>query len=222
MTKARNLSLLSAVEAGATTDQTKSDIDGLGIAASSITGALPAISAANLTSIPAANVTGVLPVGTTGGSGLTTHGRIGASARSYLTSNANNQTGSVYITGMTSQWIRNTDVFEAAANGIKVKIAGTYLCTWGIYTYSTGTSSSGTYHQEYLTINGATISDTHTIYCRSLDGHADRYELKGHAHTITLSANDIIGLQVHFNSATGTISSGVGGTHLALTYISEN
>ena len=35
MSKARNLSLLSTVEAGATTDQTKADIEGLGIAVGS-------------------------------------------------------------------------------------------------------------------------------------------------------------------------------------------
>ena len=42
---------LDAIEASATADQSKSDIEALGIAASSITGALPAISGANLTGI---------------------------------------------------------------------------------------------------------------------------------------------------------------------------
>ena len=49
MTKARNISILNTVEAGATADQTKADIEGLGIAASSITGALPAIDGSALT-----------------------------------------------------------------------------------------------------------------------------------------------------------------------------
>jgi len=44
---------LDGIEAGATADQTKADIEALGIAASSITGALPAISGANLTGIDA-------------------------------------------------------------------------------------------------------------------------------------------------------------------------
>ena len=52
MSRARNISSLSTVEVGATADQTKSDIEGLGIAASSVTGALPAISGASLTSLP--------------------------------------------------------------------------------------------------------------------------------------------------------------------------
>ena len=44
---------LDGIEAGATVDQSKADIEGLGIAASSITGALPAISGANLTGLAA-------------------------------------------------------------------------------------------------------------------------------------------------------------------------
>jgi len=44
---------LDGIEASATADQTKADIEALGIAASSITGALPAISGANLTGIDA-------------------------------------------------------------------------------------------------------------------------------------------------------------------------
>ena len=48
-----NSSKLDGIETGATADQTKADIEGLGIAASSITGALPAISGANLTGINA-------------------------------------------------------------------------------------------------------------------------------------------------------------------------
>jgi len=51
MTKARNISILNTVEAGATADQTKADIEGLGIAASSITGALPAIDGSALTGV---------------------------------------------------------------------------------------------------------------------------------------------------------------------------
>ena len=56
MTKARNISILNTVEAGATADQTKADIEGLGIAASSITGTLPAISGANLTGVNTSNL----------------------------------------------------------------------------------------------------------------------------------------------------------------------
>jgi len=63
---------LNAIEASATTDQTKSDIEGLGIdvPAANLTGTiadarfpatLPTASAANLTAIPAANITGTLP-----------------------------------------------------------------------------------------------------------------------------------------------------------------
>ena len=44
---------LTSIETGATADQTKLDIEGLGIAASSITGALPAIDGSNLTGIDA-------------------------------------------------------------------------------------------------------------------------------------------------------------------------
>ena len=51
MSNARNIAALSTVEVGATADQTKSDIEGLGIAASSVTGALPAISGASLTGV---------------------------------------------------------------------------------------------------------------------------------------------------------------------------
>ena len=56
-----NSSKLDGIEAGATADQTKADIEGLGIAASSITGALPAISGANLTGINAVVVGTTLP-----------------------------------------------------------------------------------------------------------------------------------------------------------------
>jgi hypothetical protein len=49
---------LGNIETAATADQTKADIEGLGIAASSITGALPAISGANLTNLP------ITPAGT--------------------------------------------------------------------------------------------------------------------------------------------------------------
>jgi len=63
---------LNAIEASATADQTKSDIEGLGIdvPAANLTGTipdarfpatLPTASAANLTAIPAANITGTLP-----------------------------------------------------------------------------------------------------------------------------------------------------------------
>jgi len=56
---------LSGIETSATADQTKADIEGLGIAASSITGALPAISGANLTglaipTLDSPSITGVL------------------------------------------------------------------------------------------------------------------------------------------------------------------
>ncbi len=65
-------SKLNAIEASATADQTKSDIEGLGIdvPAANLTGTipdarfpatLPAASATNLTAIPAANLTGTLP-----------------------------------------------------------------------------------------------------------------------------------------------------------------
>jgi len=43
---------LDGIETSATADQTKADIEALGIAASSITGALPAISGASLTNLP--------------------------------------------------------------------------------------------------------------------------------------------------------------------------
>ena len=56
-----NSSKLDGIETGATADQTKADIEGLGIAASSITGALPAISGANLTGINAVVVGATLP-----------------------------------------------------------------------------------------------------------------------------------------------------------------
>ena len=46
-----NSAKLNGIEAGATADQTKADIEGLGIAASSITGALPAIDGSALTSL---------------------------------------------------------------------------------------------------------------------------------------------------------------------------
>ena len=49
MSNARNIAALSTVEVGATADQTKADIEGLGIAASSVTGALPAIDGGALT-----------------------------------------------------------------------------------------------------------------------------------------------------------------------------
>ena len=53
---------LNGIESNATADQTKSDIEGLGIAASSITGALPAISGASLTSLNASNLgSGTVP-----------------------------------------------------------------------------------------------------------------------------------------------------------------
>jgi hypothetical protein len=61
----RNVSVdgtkLDSIESSATADQTKADIEGLGIAASSITGALPAISGAALTNIDAATVSSTAP-----------------------------------------------------------------------------------------------------------------------------------------------------------------
>ena len=68
-----NSTKLDGIEAGATADQSKADIEGLGIAASSITGALPAISGSALTGvtptkatiealgIAASSITGALP-----------------------------------------------------------------------------------------------------------------------------------------------------------------
>jgi hypothetical protein len=47
-----NSTKLDGIEAGATADQSKADIEGLGIAASSITGALPAIDGSALTNLP--------------------------------------------------------------------------------------------------------------------------------------------------------------------------
>ncbi len=55
MGKARNLSVLLAAD-GQVED---AKIDG--VSSSKLSGALPAISAENLTSIPAANITGTLP-----------------------------------------------------------------------------------------------------------------------------------------------------------------
>ena len=60
MSKVRSISTLSTVEAGATVDQTKADIEGLGIAASSITGALPAIDGSALTKLPVGSVVQVV------------------------------------------------------------------------------------------------------------------------------------------------------------------
>ena len=47
MSKARNIAALNTVEVGATTDQTKSDVDALGIAATSVTGAQASAISAN-------------------------------------------------------------------------------------------------------------------------------------------------------------------------------
>ena len=97
------------------------------------------------------NLSGVLPAGVTGGSGLTNHGRIGKAARSYLTNTIQNLTGANILTGYTNDWNQDTDIFEHHANGLKVKIAGTYLITWSLYSYSQSSGSiNPNYSQEHL------------------------------------------------------------------------
>ena len=84
-----NSAKLNGIEAGATADQTKADIEALGIAASSITGALPAISGANLTNLPSGGASDIdgLTDGTTSGTGNT---GLGDSALDSITSATNN------------------------------------------------------------------------------------------------------------------------------------
>jgi hypothetical protein len=166
----------------------------------------------------------------TGGSGLTGHARIGDSARSYLTSPMANQSGETFLTGFTNDFNDNTAIFAHHADGLKVLISGTYLCTWSLYTYSQSTSSpiNENYCQFYLTYknNGSpdnVISKTYMIYTRPHDGDAYRYNKLANAHTIQLNANDVIAMKVNQSSGNAYyISAGTTGSFLVLTYLSEH
>jgi len=93
---------LDTIETSATADQTKADIEGLGIAASSITGALPAISGAALTNLPASGKTFKTAFQSNSGTGATLSGGSGFSsvtrlaAGKYRLNFTTSQSGSYY------------------------------------------------------------------------------------------------------------------------------
>ncbi len=122
-------SKLNAIEASATADQTKSDIEGLGIdvPAANLTGTiadarfpatLPTASAANLTAIPAANITGTLPAisgaNLTGIEGVPTgviamwHGASSAIPSGWVICDGNNSTPN-----LTDKFIKSTGTANA-------------------------------------------------------------------------------------------------------------
>jgi len=173
---------------------------------------------------------GTLGSGVTGGSGLTGHGRIGDTARSYMTSTLSNQSGGTFVTGFTNDYIQNSTLFEHHADGIKVLIAGTYLVTWSIYTYSNSSSSpiNENYSVERIAYKNNGTPDTahpdvNVYYIRPHDGHADRYTKSAHANTVTVNANDVLGL--YFEASGGNnykIVGSINATFLAITYLSEH
>ena len=174
------------------------------------------------------NLSGVLPAGVTGGSGLTNHGRIGKAARSYLTNTIQNLTGANILTGYTNDWNQDTDIFEHHANGLKVKIAGTYLITWSLYSYSQSSGSiNPNYSQEHLAfgLNSGNpdthVHDTYIIWVRTSHGHADRYHKRGNAHIHPLAANTVIAHRSNVDSGTYRASGGPDGTFLVMTYLSD-
>ncbi len=126
-------SKLNAIEASATADQTKSDIEGLGIdvPAANLTGTiadarfpatLPTASAANLTAIPAANITGTLPAisgaNLTGIEGVPTgviamwHGASSAIPSGWVICDGNNSTPN-----LTDKFIKSTGTANATGGG---------------------------------------------------------------------------------------------------------
>ena len=174
------------------------------------------------------NLSGVLPAGVTGGSGLTNHGRIGKAARSYLTNTIQNLTGANILTGYTNDWNQDTDIFEHHANGLKVKIAGTYLITWSLYSYSQSSGSiNPNYSQEHLAfgLNSGNpdthVHDTYIIWVRTSHGHADRYHKRGNAHILPLAANTVMAHRSNVDSGTYRASGGADGTFLVMTYLSD-
>ena len=119
-------------------------------------------------------------------------------------------------------------ILNKSANGLKVKIAGTYLITWSLYTYSqTSGSISPSYSQEHLAFGlnsgnpDTNIHDTYIIWIRTSHGHADRYHKRANAHTLPLAANTVIAHHSYVNSGTYRASGGADGTFLVMTYLSD-
>ena len=156
--------------------------------------------------------------------------KTGDSARSYLSSSMTNRSGETFTSSFTNDWIDNSAIFAHHADGLKVLISGTYLVTWGVYTFSASNSSpiNETYFQEYLAYknNGTPdteISKTYTIFIRPHDGHNDRYRKPSNAHIIQLNANDVVAHRIWKNGGNNyTVAGGINDTFLTMTYLSEH
>ena len=121
------------------------DADIVGLTSSKLSGALPAVSAANLTNIPAANLTGTLPA--ISGANLTgiTAG-ITEADQWRVTSDFN--MNSQYAATITANWERNDTTFEKIGTGMSVNSSNghwTFPSTgkWLIQVHWTGERSSG-------------------------------------------------------------------------------
>ena len=149
-----NSSKLDGIEAGATADQTKADIEGLGIAASSITGALPAISGSALTGvtptkatiealgIAASSITGALPA--ISGANLTGIETVTKSATAPSSPTAGDMwfnTSTSTVGGIVSKCMASYSGTEWLQMSNKFSATGGTESTSGGYKYHTFTSS---------------------------------------------------------------------------------
>ena len=120
------------------------DADIVGLTSSKLSGALPAVSAANLTNIPAANLTGTLPA--ISGANLTGI-TAGITEADQWRVTADFTFGSLAAT-ITANWERNDTTFEKIGTGMSVDGNGhwTFPSTgkWLIQTHWTGQRTSGT------------------------------------------------------------------------------
>jgi hypothetical protein len=172
-------------------------------------------------------IIGVSPNMKSGVIGFPLLGVIGDTASAWLTSSIAASAGETYVNDWSQEFNQNTNIFEVVTSGspqgIKVLVAGTYACSWSIYTYGSGISS-GSYESQYLTLNAASkVAETYIIDGRELSMHSDKYDKKSNCHILELAVNSVIGVVIAIPSASHTISGGShSGTFLVMSYLSEH
>ena len=168
---------------------------GASVTAAGLTGALPTISAASLTSIPAANIVGV------------------ATAGFERTGGYNSPSFSAYVTG-TPSISGNTDT-TVVFNVEDHDTDGAYNNSTGIFTVPSGKAgvyhidayagiddiADATYVRVYVQKNGTNIPG---FRGQSHSAHNDRVETAGVSGTVTLAVGDQIKVNLFTNDGSGT------------------
>ena len=201
------------------------DGDIVGLTSSKLSGALPAVSAANLTNIPAANLTGTLPA--ISGANLTgISAGITMANRWHLTGNFNLSNASTYYT-ITGTWQ------ESTASGYNSgKLGSSMTESSGVFTFPstgiyyivydclTGTSNDQLNMWSYITVGS---DNTSTNYMSVMASSGDSGTMNTVTHSAMLDVTDVSAQKVFvrgYAANTGCYVSGNSdGNRTRLTFI---